>query len=159
MFYFEGGYSSYSFMNARVASLFYLMEGRKEKVIDPFMGRFASFEEARYFASETQNNSLLTMIQLVTQYGRKLFEFDRVIKQRLVEKDQADIVFATTHKAKGQEYDHVEMMEEDFITREDIKRALRSGEEEAQPLKLREEINIYYVAATRARRSIRLASF
>jgi superfamily I DNA/RNA helicase len=158
-FYFEGGYSGYSFMNARVDSLFYLMEGRKERVIDPFMRRFASFEEAHYFAAETQNNTLLTMIQLVTQYGRKLFEFDRVIKQRLVEKDQADIVFTTTHKAKGQEYDHVEMVEEDFITREGIRRALRSGEDEVQPLKLREEINIYYVAATRARRSIRLASF
>jgi hypothetical protein len=33
-------------------------------------------------------------------------------------------VFATTHKAKGQEYDHVEMVEEDFITREGIKWAL-----------------------------------
>jgi F-box protein, helicase, 18 len=68
-------------------------------------------------------------------------------------------VFATTHKAKGQEYDHVKMVEEDFITREGIKRALRSGEDEVQPLKLREEINIYYVAATRARKLIRLASF
>jgi superfamily I DNA/RNA helicase len=158
-FYFEGGYSGYSFMNARVASLLYLMEGRKEKITDPFVRRFASFEEARYFAAETQNSSLSTMIQLVTQYGRKLFEFDRIIKQRLVEKDQADIVFATTHKAKGQEYDHVEMVEEDFITREGIKRALRSGEDETQSLKLREEINIYYVEATRVRRSIRLANF
>jgi superfamily I DNA/RNA helicase len=68
-------------------------------------------------------------------------------------------VFATTHKAKGQEHDHVEMVEEDFITREGIKWALRAGEDKAQLLKLREEINIYYVAATRARKSIRLASF
>jgi superfamily I DNA/RNA helicase len=158
-FYFEGGYSGYSFMNARVASLLYLREGRKERIIDPFVRRFASFEKACYFAGETQNNSLATMIQLVTQYGRKLFEFDRIIKQRLVEKDRAECVFATTHKAKGQEYDHVEMVEEDFITREGIKWALRAGEDKAQLLKLREEINIYYVAATRARKSIRLASF
>jgi hypothetical protein len=75
--------------------------------------------------------SLATMIQLVTQYGRKLFEFDRIIKQRLVEKDRAECVFATTHKAKGQEYDHVEMVEEDFITREGIKWALRAGEDKA----------------------------
>lgn len=51
------------------------------------------------------------------------------------------------------------MLEDDFLTRSDLRKAMKKGGEELQLLKLREEVNIYYVAATRARKSIRLAVF
>jgi superfamily I DNA/RNA helicase len=77
----------------------------------------------------------------------------------LVERHDADLIFTTTHKAKGQEYDHVEMLQDDFLTRADLSRALKQKGDEANPLKLREEVNVYYVAATRAKHSIKLAPF
>jgi superfamily I DNA/RNA helicase len=115
--------------------------------------------ELKEFAIETQNNALLTVIELVERYGAKLFEFDRLIKERLGDKDEAEFTFTTTHKAKGREYDHVEMLDEDFLTRGDLRKAVEKGGEELQLSKLCEEINIFYVAATRARKSIRLAAF
>ena len=158
-FYFEGGYPSYSFMNGRVLSVFYLSQGKLEKITDRLVGRFQSFSELKEFAGQTQSNTLLMLIDLVSRYGAKLFDFDRSIKKRLTDRHNADIIFTTTHKAKGQEYDHVEMLDEDFITRADLRKALKNGRDEIHPAKLREEINIFYVAATRARKSIRLAHF
>ncbi len=158
-FYFEGGYKSYSFMNGRVLSVFYLSAGKQGKVTDPLVRRFKSLSELKKFTSETQNNTLGIIIDLVSRYGAKIFDFDRQIKECLTDKEHADIIFTTTHKAKGQEYDHVEMLEDDFLTRLDLKKAVKNGEDDPPLAKLREEINVYYVAATRARESIRLAYF
>jgi len=158
-FYFEGGYKGYSFMNGRVLSVFYLSEGIKGKVNDPLVRRFKSLSELKAFAADTQNKTLGTIIDLVSRYGAKIFDFDRRIKERLTDKAHADIIFTTTHKAKGQEYDHVEMLEDDFVTRADLRKAVKNGEDDLPVAKLREEINVYYVAATRARKSIRLAYF
>ena len=157
--YFEGGYPGYSFMNARVASLLYLKEEKRDKISDPMIKKFKAFEDVRRFANDTQNHGLSTMIDLVSRYGGKLFDFDQKIKTRLVDKAQAELIFTTTHKAKGQEYDIVEMVQDDFKTRDDIRKLLKSDKAEVSPIKLREEINIYYVAATRGKKSISLAEF
>ncbi|WP_268921419.1 UvrD-helicase domain-containing protein [Methylotetracoccus oryzae] len=158
-FFFQGGYAGYSFLNARVAGAFFLSQGRREKVRDPFLSRFQSFPALKDFAQQTQNQSLQSIIGLVERYGGTLFEFDKQIKARLVERPDADFIFTTTHKAKGQEYDHVEMLRDDFLTRADLLRTLKQKGDDADPLKLREEVNVYYVAATRAKHSIKLAPF
>jgi len=157
--HFEGGYPGYAFLNARVIGLLYLWQEQPGKIKDPFIGKFRSFEDARRFAKDTQNAGLSGMIDLVSRYGAGLFDFDRMIKERLVDKGQAKLIFTTTHKAKGQEYDNVEMVEDDFATRSDLAKLLNSDRDEVSPAKLKEEINVYYVAATRARKSIRLAPF
>lgn len=157
--HFEGGYAGYAFMNARVVGLLYLLQGQPGKIKDPFIAKFRYFEDARRFAKDTQNAGLSIMIDLVSRYGAKLFDFDRMIKERLVEKERAKLIFTTTHKAKGQEYDIVEMVDDDFATRSDLAKLLNSDQDEVSPARLKEEINVYYVAATRARKSIRLAPF
>lgn len=158
-FFFQGGYAGYSFLNSRVVGALYLSEGKHAKVRDPLLQRFPSFTALKEFVQQTQNQQLATVVALVERYGGKLFEFDRLIKSRLVDKPQAQVIFTTTHKAKGQEYEHVEMLEDDFLTRADMKKAARQQDEAGPSLKLQEEVNVYYVAATRARRSIRLADF
>jgi superfamily I DNA/RNA helicase len=157
--HFEGGYPGYSFMNARVASLLYLKEEKRDKINEPLIKKFKAFEDVRRFANDTQNHGLSTMVDLVTKYGGKLFDFDKQIKARLVDKAQAELVFTTTHKAKGQEYDIVEMVKNDFATRSDLLKQLNADKEEVSLVKLREEINIYYVAATRGKKSVTLAEF
>lgn len=156
---FEGGYGAYSFMNARVAGLLYLLDGKKDKISDPLIRKFQTLQEAEGYAEDTQNNALRTLIDLVKRYGTKLYDFDKLIKARLVEKEKADILFTTTHRAKGQEYDTVEMVEDDFTTRSQLANLLASEADTLNPVKLREEINVWYVASTRARHSVRLAAF
>ncbi|MFO1417740.1 MAG: UvrD-helicase domain-containing protein [Methylotetracoccus sp.] len=158
-FFFQGGYAGYSFLNTRVVGALYLSQAKREQIADPFLQRFPDFAALRNFAQQTQNQSLQTIVTLTERYGGKLFEFDRQIKSRLVDRPEAGLIFTTTHKAKGQEYEHVEMLSDDFLTREDLKKALRQKNDESSPARLREEVNVYYVAATRARSSIRLAKF
>ena len=68
-------------------------------------------------------------------------------------KEEANIIFTTTHKAKGMEYNQV-IMTDDFISKKDIlntKKSLSFNQ-------INEELNIYYVASTRAKSVIALAS-
>ena len=67
-------------------------------------------------------------------------------------KELADIIFTTTHKAKGLEYEQV-IMADDFIT----KKELINPKNKISYLKAIEELNIYYVAATRAKKAIKMA--
>jgi ATP-dependent exoDNAse (exonuclease V) beta subunit len=53
----------------------------------------------------------------------------------------------------------VEMLNNDFATRGDLLKQLNADKEEVSLAKLREEINIYYVAATRGKKSVMLAEF
>jgi superfamily I DNA/RNA helicase len=50
-------------------------------------------------------------------------------------------------------------VEDDFVTRSDLAKILNSDKDDVNPVKLKEEINVYYVAATRGKKSIRLAAF
>ena len=146
-------------MNQRVASVYYLSVGQRAKIRDALIKRFTTLDDLDRFANQTQNQRLLTIIELVDTYGSELFRFDREIKSRLADKENAAIIFTTTHKAKGQQYPHVKMLDDDFITRDAIRALLNDEKTQVPEQRLREEFNVYYVAVTRASSAISLASF
>ncbi len=149
-FSFESEYKSYGFMNIKVISLIYLYKNAHDKIRDDFIKRFKSFNELAKFAEEIKNRELLLYIKLVKDYQGDLFDINRLIKEKLISKNEADITFSTTHKAKGSEYENVEMLDDDFIKLEELKKS------SSDISKLKEEINIYYVASTRAKNRIKL---
>jgi F-box protein 18 (helicase) len=71
--------------------------------------------------------------------------------------EEADIIFSTVHRCKGMEYDEVTLLN-DFITEEKLKRHVKDqgGDkiDEVNKNRLAEEVNILYVAATRARNKL-----
>lgn len=152
--YFEGGYSSYSFMNQTVFSIFYLKEKKFNKITMSEIKDFESIYELEQFSKETKNQDFLNVIKFINTYGDNIFEINKKIKEKLTtNKNEADIIFTTTHKSKGLEYDQV-IMANDFITKKEItnqKNKISFGQ-------IIEELNIYYVAATRARKAIDMAS-
>ena len=152
--YFEGGYSSYSFMNQTVYSIFYLKNRKNEKITVDELKNFGSIYELETFAKETKNQEYLNIIKFINTYGDNIFEINKKIKDLVTTiKEEADIIFTTTHKAKGMEYNQV-IMTDDFITKKDIlntKKSLSFNQ-------INEELNIYYVASTRAKSAISLAS-
>jgi len=151
--YFEGGYSSYSFMNQTVYSIFYLKEKKLDKISMSEIRDFESLQELEQFSKETKNQDYLNVIKFVNTYGDNIFEINKKIKEKLTSKKElADIIFTTTHKSKGLEYDQV-IMADDFITKKDIDNPKNS----ISFLRIIEELNIYYVAATRAKKCIELA--
>jgi len=152
--YFEGGLPRYSFMNDQVASAIHLVMGRRDKITDPLIDRFDSLAALERFARETRNAHLGQVVSLARTHGDKTFSLYKKIKEKCTrDPSQADVILTNVHQAKGREYDHV-VMTDDFATLEDLKSLRKS-----QPLRLlREEVNLYYVAATRAKTGIRLAA-
>ncbi|OCL94132.1 UvrD-helicase domain-containing protein [Aliarcobacter thereius] len=152
--YFEGGYSSYSFMNQTVYSIFYLKNRKNEKVTVEDLKPFSTIYELETFAKETKNQEYLNIIKFINTYGDNIFEINKKAKELVVSaKEEADVIFTTTHKAKGMEYEQV-IMTDDFITIKDI----TNPKSNLSFLKIKEELNIFYVAATRVKSSIVLAS-
>ena len=152
--YFEGGYGSYSFMNQTVYSIFYLKEKKNDKITMDEIRDFDTIQELEEFAKDTKNQDYLNIIKFINTYGDNIFEINKKIKSRLTDnKKNADIIFTTTHKSKGLEYDQV-IMADDFIT----KKELSNPKSKISPLRLIEELNIYYVAASRVKKSIYMAS-
>ncbi|RBQ29036.1 UvrD-helicase domain-containing protein [Aliarcobacter vitoriensis] len=151
--YFEGGYNSYSFMNQTVYSIFYLKQRKNDKITIDEIKDFETINELESFAKDTKNQDYLNIIKFINTYGDNIFEINKKIKALLVtNKEEADIIFTTTHKAKGLEYEQV-LMVDDFITKKDILN-------KKNPLsfqRINEELNIYYVAATRVKNAIELA--
>lgn len=152
--YFEGGYNSYSFMNQTVYSIFYLKQKKNDKITIDEIKDFESIYDLEQFAKETKNQDYLNVIKFINTYGDNIFEINKKVKAKLVnDKSQADVIFTTTHKAKGLEYDQV-IMADDFIT----KKELFNTKNPLSYQKAIEELNIYYVAATRVKKAINMAN-
>lgn len=151
--YFEGGYNSYSFMNQTVYSIFYLKQKKNDKITIDEIKDFETISELEQFAKDTKNQDYLNIIKFINTYGDNIFEINKKIKEFLVtDKKDADIIFTTTHKSKGLEYEQV-IMADDFISKKEIV----STKNKLSYQRINEELNIYYVAATRAKNTIQLA--
>lgn len=152
--FFEGGYNSYSFMNQTVYSIFYLKQKKNDKITIDEIKDFDTIFELETFAKDTKNQDYLNIIKFINAYGDNIFEINKKIKSLLVnDKEDAQIIFTTTHKAKGMEYDQV-IMTDDFINKKDI----LNSKNKPSFNQVKEELNIYYVAATRAKKAISLAN-
>ena len=151
--YFEGGYNSYSFMNQTVYSIFYLKQKKNDKITIDEIKDFETIAELEQFAKDTKNQDYLNIIKFINTYGDNIFQINKKIKEYLVnDKKDADIIFTTTHKSKGLEYEQV-IMADDFIS----KKELVNTKNKLSFQRANEELNIYYVAATRAKKTIQMA--
>lgn len=149
--YFEGGYSSYSFMNQTVYSIFYLKQKKHDKISIEELKEFETIKELEEFAKETKNQDYINIIKFINTYGDNIFEINKKVKTKIVEnKKDANLIFTTAHKAKGLEYEQV-LLADDFISKKEI-----LNSKTLSFSKINEEINILYVAATRVKKAIKL---
>ncbi|MCU4164138.1 UvrD-helicase domain-containing protein [Carboxylicivirga caseinilyticus] len=154
--YFEGQLSSYTFADegGSIYDILNLYNGEKHMIKDAQMASMPGFEELKDYVSETGNNNLKPLIELVEKYNKDLPYYMKRIKDSVVDntqKHEAEMIFSTVHKSKGMEYDEV-FLQEDFINEQsliDAKAGIKAGE--IKPSMLEEEINLLYVAATRTK--------
>lgn len=158
--FFEGNLNSYLY--ARNGTSLYdvlnLSLGNMDRVRDPLARKLGSFEALGEYADQTGDNELSTMIDLVDEFGRDLPRIMKRIRECSVapeHRDRAEMVFSTVHKAKGLEYDDV-TMEDDFVNEPRVKSLAKKPEVDRRALA--EEINLVYVAATRARSRLKPSS-
>ena len=160
--HFEGDLNSYTYAaeGGSLYDILYLRLGHAHKVQNEFIRNFRSFHALQEYISATEDNELGLMVEIVNKYGNSLWDCMRRLKECHVPKEMAQLVFSTVHKAKGAEYDQVEILE-GFITGDKIDgilaaqyRSAKTGEEnpkKADYAALAEEVNILYVCLTRTR--------
>lgn len=154
--YFEGNINSYTYADegASLYDILSLYNGNLDKIRDPLIGSMRELAELEEYAEQTEDKQISMMIELVRQYGNAIPGMIKAIKEKHVEnneKSKAEIVFSTVHRFKGMEYDAV-LLADDFVTEDKVRR-LRE-DQNARPehfSRMIEEINLLYVAITRAK--------
>ncbi|MCU4157313.1 ATP-dependent helicase [Carboxylicivirga sp. A043] len=159
--YFEGQLSSYTFSEdgGSIYDVLNLYNNQRHLIKDDLIKSIPSFDHLKDYLEETSDTSLKALVDLVEKYHKDIPYFISRIKECCVDeadKDKADMVFSTVHKAKGMEYDQVFIMD-DFINEQqiiDAKEAIKA--QEINPEAVAEEINLLYVAATRTKSKLHL---
>ncbi|MDO3380433.1 UvrD-helicase domain-containing protein [Geoalkalibacter halelectricus] len=159
--YFEGDLNSYTYMSegASLFDVLYLRMGQLAKIKNPFIRGFGNFLSLQQYIQEADDGELAMVVEIVEEYGPDLFTYIRMLREKQVPRDAAQRIFATTHKAKGQGYDKVEVCS-DFLTPDKLEKVLKKASEVKGGMEaldrdaLAEEVNMVYVAVTRAKKEL-----
>lgn len=130
-----------------------LYAGKRTDVRDPWIRAFDGFQAMRDYADQMDDKELKMLATIAEDYRQAIPSLVEQIKGRAVPPAQLtgkEIMLATVHKAKGLEFDSVSLLD-DFCDLE-VKRDENDEETPPDP----EEVNIVYVAVTRAERCLSL---
>ena len=155
--YFEGNINSYTFADegASLFDVLNLYNSKPALVKDKLIASMKTMKELEQYIEKTEDGSLAMIVEVVKEFGNRLPGLISELKSNhTASKEDADMIFSTVHRCKGMEYDEVTLLK-DFITEEKLKKGIaQMGGEKISPAdtqRLGEEINILYVAATRAK--------
>ncbi|WP_339787452.1 UvrD-helicase domain-containing protein [uncultured Imperialibacter sp.] len=159
--YFEGNISSYTYADegASLYDVLNLYNGKRRLIRDKLIRQMRDLGDLEEYIEKTEDVQLSMMVEVVKQYGNEIPKIIKSIKEKHIEnddKEKAEMIFSTVHRSKGMEYDAVQIVD-DFITEEKLEKANVEGKEgEQNKAKLAEEINLLYVAITRAKSVIHI---
>lgn len=156
--YFEGNINSYTYAEdgASLYDVLNLFNGRHDRIRDKLVGSMQTIEDLEEYIEKTEDQQLAMMVELVKEYGSEVHSIIQQLKDLHTgdaDRDKAEMIFSTVHRAKGMEYDVVYLVD-DFITSRKLDRLLAENAKNNQSAdlgKLNEEINLLYVAVTRVR--------
>jgi len=154
--YFEGNINSYTYADegASLYDVLNLHNNKRSQIKDELIRSMATMEDLEDYIEKTEDAQLSMMVDIVKKYGNDIYNIIKNLKEKHVEgddKEKADVIFSTVHRCKGMEYDSVHLVK-DFITEDKVERqAMELDKDEKKISKLNEEINLLYVAATRAK--------
>ncbi|MBC7424239.1 MAG: ATP-binding domain-containing protein [Ferruginibacter sp.] len=159
--YFEGNINSYTYADdgASLYDVLNLYNGNYDRIKDKLIKAMNTMDDLEEYIEKTEDAQLGMMVEIVNEYGNKIPEIIRSIKDKHVDgddKEKAEMIFSTVHRCKGMEYDAVQLVN-DFITEEKIKKLKAEAKEGFTNLsKIYEEINLLYVAVTRTKNIVHI---
>lgn len=142
-----GGEAGYPFQD--MEDIYWLSQGKKANVRNAQLLRdFKDYRQYREVAEETKDPEMLRAIKVLDTYPRFDSEMALLQTRLCPTPEDADIIVTTAHRAKGLEWDVVYLVD-DFpdVLDDDMEPPARNA-----------EINLLYVAATRARRLLAINS-
>ena len=154
-YHFVGGPEGYRM--EKLLDAYYLWAGSSGQVRDPYLRSFGSFEDLQQLADDAADPELRHLVRVVEDYGGRVPPLVDQIRSRHVALDRAawsdfdGVFFSTAHKAKGLEFDQVWLADDFMRFFEDGKELTAEEVEQA-------DVNLLYVALTRAKESIRLSA-
>ncbi len=165
--------------------IWYIMNGEVKKVKNKILKNFSNIKDLKTFAMDENDQEILSALVLLEKWKKEPNGLEGFIKsvrkhdkdERLLrsKKDQQVLFFSSIHKAKGMEYEEVEILPKlsdtialtgfkynIIIKNKTILDEAKSKSDEATVLKMmpnnqiKEELNLLYVAFTRARFSLNI---
>lgn len=146
--YVEGGVESFQFET--MFDLLHLLKGHAPQARNALLRCFNSLAEYEEYCSDVDDQSALALVSVVKDYRDELFDLKvRLERGTAARKGEAMAIFSTAHRAKGLEFDRVALL--DTFASE-----LLAGGRPFDPndWRMQEEVNLAYVAMTRAKRSL-----
>lgn len=153
--YFEGNIHSYTYAadGTSLYDVLHLYNQQHRLIQDPLIRGMRNFDDLQDYIDKTEDVELAMMVDLVYEFRNEVPDLIQAVKECHVDgdrKEKADVIFSTVHRSKGLEYDAVQMAE-DFLTEEKLVDIFSDPNQPVNRVKLGEEINLLYVAATRAK--------
>ena len=132
---------------------YYLMKGQLFKMKNKYFKKFGSLAVMKDVAKKTKDMEITFLVKVVEKYGDDILNHIAMLERKLVNKPEyAEVVLTTIHKSKGLEFFNVKLAEDyyDLFTKDGKRKP---------PFSIPyEEINLYYVAITRAMEKIEMNS-
>jgi superfamily I DNA/RNA helicase len=160
--YFEGNINSYTYGDdgTSLYDVLNLYNGKHDRIRDQLVGSMKDIDDLEEYVEKTEDHQLATMIEIVREYGNEVHGIIKSLKELHTgdeNRNKAEMIFSTVHRAKGMEYDVVHLVN-DFITEsklKDLKEKHKNDKTAAfDTARLSEEINLLYVAITRTRNKL-----
>lgn len=142
-FGYIGGYEGYRL--DMILDAWNLKKGFIQQITDPTILFFKSYPELEAYADTVDDKELKMLIRVIDKYTENIPDLINQLKTKSVKNlSNKEIILTTAHKAKGMEFDSVVLLD-DYT---DLKTQVNKKGKEEGPTT--EDINILYVAATRA---------
>jgi F-box protein 18 (helicase) len=146
-----GGVDSYQ-LN-KLLDAYNLYANRRDTIADPFIRGFSSWNELVSYAEDAKDPEARAMRDVVDEYRHNLPDLLTQVKDNAcVSEADASLILTTAHKAKGLDWDYVQLSE-DFELLKEIETDL--AKDPFAPID-EQEVNLLYVAATRAKKQVHL---
>jgi F-box protein, helicase, 18 len=140
----------------QVIDAFHLFIRERSLIKDPMMrNKFASWDEYCAYAEDASDGEAKVLVKVVEEFGDDVPNLIADIqKNAVISSTDADLTLTTAHRAKGMDWDYVRMSE-DFEVLEEAEDIMSQGTGADMPI---QDINLLYVAATRAKKAVALNS-
>lgn len=157
------GEKQFELLMDSLLQMYFLYSNRKDFITERRLSFFQNWTALTTYAEESLDAELQMKARIVEKYKNNLPEAIRKIRQSSAPFGEAEVILVTAHKAKGLEWEHVELADdfnelfydhtdEQGNTRRRLRLAVDHADAKDESQINKDEVNLLYVAATRAKR-------